>query len=821
MSDTGDDVIEVNGDSPYSRAKLQQLRACAPFVRTLVTTFKHKMAEEQWTKLNMLMELLESENMSSAMFARCTESKLTNIETMINKVKSKYEPLLHPTEVIVIDGDQPSTSTAARRNASRANKGKSQEASTSATATSSAAAKTKSPATLRRSKTVAPAAKASETKTKPFVPAAKLPTPKTANPTNLEPERCANLPAPTASNPKTTTAKNAAEKAQLKEMSTAVKETIPLNFCSIASQKRRANPPAPSPELTTVQDDLLERRSTAATIVDREPVAAKISAPKPDFERRSNPPKPTKPTSGVNLGLEPSLAARLSDIDSSIGSRRVDYVRRSPRNTQTPMHPTSLTDATLPKSSVFVRRPAVVPVPIADAETQRRSNPPAPAALEEARKKLAALAATPETTPASPSDCTDPRGRSGSYAIQIPPKASVSPIQSSAKGPTSWPRKENIPVKEFPLPQSIPVIGSPSGSSAKPTTHTSPPTTKSIPVIGSPANINNNSKHNVNLNMPNALHGSINLNRAPNLNNLSTGNVDGFANGFNNGQEASSTRRYGNLGAINGAGSRDPRRAKWGQSNGPQQQQQPQQHPTGSQYSPQGGQRRGGPSGWQASNNPGNYNSYNPGGNPNGGNTNNNNPGWINNNNNNGHFINGSPNFNYNNRPMFNRATSLGGGVSNAPQGPGNNNINGPPYSGAPRTYREHLAAKAKQQEMQRQLEANEKQRQHEAAEKQRQLEAAEKQRQLEADEKQRQLEAAEKQRQLDAAAAAEKKRKLQEAEKQLDDGQAVAAPSRMESDNVQLDTSYRNVVLTGTTNKKLDFKIPKKASLEKSFANK
>ncbi|KAH8400355.1 hypothetical protein KR215_010701, partial [Drosophila sulfurigaster] len=266
-----------------------------------------------------------------------------------------------------------------------------------------------------------------------------------------------------------------------------------------------------------------------------------------------------------------------------------------------------------------------------------------------------------------------------------------------------------------------------------------------------------------------------------------------------------------------GAGSRDPRRAKWGQSNGPQQQQQPQQHPTGSQYSPQGGgQRRGGPSGWQASNNPGNYNSYNPGGNPNGGNTNNNNPGWINNNNNNGHFINGSPNFNYNNRPMFNRATSLGGGVSNAPQGPGNNNINGPPYSGAPRTYREHLAAKAKQQEMQRQLEANEKQRQHEAAEKQRQLEAAEKQRQLEADEKQRQLEAAEKQRQLDAAAAAEKKRKLQEAEKQLDDGQAVAAPSRMESDNVQLDTSYRNVVLTGTTNKKLDFKIPKKASLEK-----
>ncbi|XP_051863059.1 uncharacterized protein LOC117576581 isoform X2 [Drosophila albomicans] len=708
MSDTGDDVIEVNGDSAYSRAKLQQLRASAPFVRTLVTTFKHKMTKEQWKKLNMLSELLESENMSSAMFARCMESKLTNIETMINKLKSKYEPLLHPTEVIVIDDEQPSTSTSAWRNANEANKGKTQEASTCATATSSTDAKTNA----------------------------------------------------------------------FNEISTAVKETIPLNFGSIASQKCRANPPAPSPELTTVQDDLLERRSTAATIVDREPerlVAAEISAPTPDFERRSNPPKPTKP----NLGLEPSLAARFPDIDSTIGSRRVDYVRISPRNTQTQL-------ATLPKSTVFVRRPTVVPVPTADAETQRRSNPPAHAALEEASKKLAALTATPETTPVSPSDCTDPRGRRGSYATQIPPKASVSPIQSSAKGPTtSWPRKENIPVKKFPLPQSIPVFGSPSGSSAKSTTHTSPPTTKSIRVIGSAANINNNREHNVNLNMPNALHGSINLNY------LSPGNVDGIANGFNNAQEALSTRRYGNL---NGAGSRDPRRAKWGQSNGPLQQQQPQQHPTGSQYSPQGGgQRRGDPSGWQTYHNPGNYNSYNPGG----GNNNNSNPGWNNNNNNNTHFINGCPNFNYNNRLMFNRATSLGGGESNAPQGPGNNNINGPPYSGAPRTYREHLAAKAKQQEMQRQLGA------------------AEKQRQIEAAEKQRQIEAAEKQRQLDAAAA-EKKRKLQEAEKLLDDGQAVAAPSRSESDNVPLDTSNRNVVLTGTTNKKLDFKIPKKASLEK-----
>ncbi|XP_060649278.1 probable serine/threonine-protein kinase tsuA [Drosophila nasuta] len=535
-----------------------------------------------------------------------------------------------------------------------------------------------------------------------------------------------------------------------------VLEVIKKKF-STQPLMRRANPPAPSPELTTVQDDLFERRSTAATIVVREPerlAAAEISAPKPDFERRSNPPKPTKPTSGVHLGLEPSLAARLPDIDSSIGRRRVNYVRRSPRNIQTPMQPTSLTDATLPKSTVFVRRPTVVPVPTTNAKTQRRSSLPAPVALEEARKKLAALAATPETTPASPSDCTDPRGRSGSYATQIPPKASVSPIQSSAKGPTtSWPRKENIPVKKFPLPQSIPVFGSPSGSSAKSTTHTSPPTTKSIPVIGSAANINNNSKYNDNLNMPNALHGSINLNRAPSLNNPSPGNVDGFA---------SSTRRYVNL---KGAGSRDPRRAEWGQSNGPLQQQQPQQHPTGSQYSPQvGGQRRGGPSGWQTSNNPGNYNSHNPGDNLNRGNNNNNNPGWNNNNNNNSHFINGCPNFNYNSRPMFNRATSLGGSLFNAPQVPGNNNINDPPFSGAPRTYREHLAVKAKQQEMQRQLEPNEKERRLVAAEKQRQLEAAEKQRQIVAAEKQRQLEAAEKQRQLDAAAA-EKRRKLQEAE--------------------------------------------------------
>ncbi|XP_062127101.1 uncharacterized protein LOC133839519 [Drosophila sulfurigaster albostrigata] len=97
-----------------------------------MTTFKHNMTNEQWTKLNMFSELLESENMSSAMFARCMESKLTNIETKINKLKSKYEPSLHPTEVIVIDDEQPSTSTAAWRNANGANKGKTQEASTCA-----------------------------------------------------------------------------------------------------------------------------------------------------------------------------------------------------------------------------------------------------------------------------------------------------------------------------------------------------------------------------------------------------------------------------------------------------------------------------------------------------------------------------------------------------------------------------------------------------------------------------------------------------------------------------------------------------------------
>ncbi|XP_062141791.1 uncharacterized protein LOC133849697 [Drosophila sulfurigaster albostrigata] len=88
MSDTGDDVIEVNGD----------LRAYAPFVSTLLTNPNHTMSEEERKKLNKLIELLESLNMSSANCARCEESVslLTNIQTRINKAISKYEPLLHP-----------------------------------------------------------------------------------------------------------------------------------------------------------------------------------------------------------------------------------------------------------------------------------------------------------------------------------------------------------------------------------------------------------------------------------------------------------------------------------------------------------------------------------------------------------------------------------------------------------------------------------------------------------------------------------------------------------------------------------------------------
>ncbi|XP_062140340.1 uncharacterized protein LOC133848700 [Drosophila sulfurigaster albostrigata] len=99
MSDTEDDVMEVIKDSPY-RAKVQQLRAWAPFVGTLMTIFRHKMTEDKWIKLKNL-----ESDMSSAMFACYTESRLTRLETMLNEAKIKYDSLYHHTELIVIDED--------------------------------------------------------------------------------------------------------------------------------------------------------------------------------------------------------------------------------------------------------------------------------------------------------------------------------------------------------------------------------------------------------------------------------------------------------------------------------------------------------------------------------------------------------------------------------------------------------------------------------------------------------------------------------------------------------------------------------------------
>ncbi|XP_034109102.1 uncharacterized protein LOC117571182 [Drosophila albomicans] len=96
--------MEAIEDSLH-RAKVQQLRAWAPFVGQLMTIFRHNMSEDQWTK----WKNLESD-MSSAMLAGYSESRLSRLETQLNEAKAKYDSLYHHTQLIVMDDDQPTSS---------------------------------------------------------------------------------------------------------------------------------------------------------------------------------------------------------------------------------------------------------------------------------------------------------------------------------------------------------------------------------------------------------------------------------------------------------------------------------------------------------------------------------------------------------------------------------------------------------------------------------------------------------------------------------------------------------------------------------------
>ncbi|XP_060657041.1 uncharacterized protein LOC132791927 isoform X2 [Drosophila nasuta] len=89
--------MEAIEDSLH-RAKVQQLRAWAPFVGQLMTIFRHKMTEDQWTKLKNL-----ESDMSSAMLAGYSESRLSRLETQLNEAKAKYDSL------IAMDDDQPTS----------------------------------------------------------------------------------------------------------------------------------------------------------------------------------------------------------------------------------------------------------------------------------------------------------------------------------------------------------------------------------------------------------------------------------------------------------------------------------------------------------------------------------------------------------------------------------------------------------------------------------------------------------------------------------------------------------------------------------------
>lgn len=46
--------------TPQKIEKLKELRSYAPFIRSVVLTYKRQMTLQQWTKLNSLADLLES-----------------------------------------------------------------------------------------------------------------------------------------------------------------------------------------------------------------------------------------------------------------------------------------------------------------------------------------------------------------------------------------------------------------------------------------------------------------------------------------------------------------------------------------------------------------------------------------------------------------------------------------------------------------------------------------------------------------------------------------------------------------------------------------
>lgn len=60
-----DDVNKLAGQREKNTAvhiaKVEELRACAPFIKNVVKTYGRQLAQEQYRKLNMLVELLESE----------------------------------------------------------------------------------------------------------------------------------------------------------------------------------------------------------------------------------------------------------------------------------------------------------------------------------------------------------------------------------------------------------------------------------------------------------------------------------------------------------------------------------------------------------------------------------------------------------------------------------------------------------------------------------------------------------------------------------------------------------------------------------------
>lgn len=669
---------------------------------------------------------------------------------------------------MINDGEQPSTSKAA------ANKKTEDKASTS-----SGKSKMNSTAISKTTAVNGTAKKALETDAKK----AATKTPISAVKQSTDVVRKSTTPTATKA------AKDIVEKVKT---TTAPKATIPLNL------------------------NITPKTATLSTVGNTNKSTKLLTdTPTADFERR------TKPNT-LKLDLTSSPASTALNFDrrdtssTSIGTRRPDYVRTSsnsisPVQAQSPVAislPNSATDAVVFSRRSRVATPTTVTSTTATVTTkavnfERQCNPSPPhhispraadslpdevrlksPSFQEARKKLAALTST--TTDSSTaiatvltlplaSNCNDPRGRNSSYLNSnlSPPKpgqavpASLNIETNVNSNSTTWSRtdsnKLNIPAKEFPRTQNIPVVTN---------------------------NTNNNSSHNL----------SMNKLRGPaNNHNLISGS-------FNNANNISAVdkeppRRYNNLPSA--AELRDPRCGKWINNNGPANsiasQLQQQQQQAQKQQATYAGQGRQGPPynkggyneagshvpNWQTVNNK--YSYFNNNNNNNINSSNNNNMNNIKNNNqmvwnaNNTHNHNqnqfkkgvNKSNANFGYRPAFNRTVSAGGNVavSSSPSVGGVGNKNG--LNKEPCTYGEYLLAKQQRQKQEA---------------------SSEKQRKLEEAEKQRKLKAAEKQRQLDDDATTEVVATIEKAS---------------QSDNVQLDTSYRNLKLP-SNNKKLTLKYPK-----------